>query len=100
MAKKAKKKTRAAGSGAKSKVVMADKTKKKGLTGKSREPADVLCSATVFEGPLFRVTRDKLIEPGGKAADRDVVRHNGSAVILAVDNSRSRKDPWIVIERQ
>jgi ADP-ribose pyrophosphatase len=29
-----------------------------------------------------------------------VVRHNGSAVILAVDNSKSRKDPWIVMERQ
>jgi ADP-ribose pyrophosphatase len=31
---------------------------------------------------------------------KDVVRHNGSAVILAVDNSRSKKDPWIVMERQ
>jgi ADP-ribose pyrophosphatase len=54
----------------------------------------------VFEGPLFRVTRDKLIEPGGKEAMRDVVRHNGSAVILAIDNSKDKKDPWIVMERQ
>ena len=60
----------------------------------------MLSSETVFEGPLFRVTRDKLIEPGGKEAMRDVVRHNGSAVILAVDNSKDKKDPWIVMERQ
>ena len=54
----------------------------------------------VFEGALFRVVRDRLIEPGGKEGVRDVVRHNGSAVILAVDNSKSKKDPWIVMERQ
>jgi ADP-ribose pyrophosphatase len=43
---------------------------------------------------------DKLIEPGGKPSERDVIRHNGSVVILAVDQSKSKKDPWIVIERQ
>jgi ADP-ribose pyrophosphatase len=74
---------------------------KKGKTGgKGGGLADILSSKTVFEGPLFRVTRDKLIEPGGKEAMRDVVRHNGSAVILAVDNSKDKKDPWIVMERQ
>src|ERR1035438_1870197 len=26
--------------------------------------------------------------------------HNGSVVILAIDTSKSKKDPWIVIERQ
>ncbi len=54
----------------------------------------------VFECPLFRVLHDKLIEPGGKQSERDVIRHNGSVVILALDNSKSKKDPWIVIERQ
>lgn len=78
-----------------------DKKAKKGRPpGKLTGSADVLSSETVFEGPLFRVTRDKLIEPGGKAAMRDVVRHNGSAVILAVDNTKDKKDPWIVMERQ
>ena len=76
------------------------KTKKGKTDGKASETAQVLSSETVFEGPLFRVTRDRLIEPGGKEAMRDVVRHNGSAVILAVDNSTSKKDPWIVMERQ
>ncbi len=105
MAKKAKKAKRSE-AGANSKTVVTRKNKKKGLKGKSvkgaevNEPADVLSSETVFQGPLFRVSRDKLIEPGGKEAIRDVVRHNGSAVILAVDNSKNKKDPWIVMERQ
>ena len=74
--------------------------KKGHVDGKVKDQAEVLSSETVFDGPLFRVTRDKLIEPGGKEAMRDVVRHNGSAVILAVDNSKNKKDPWIVMERQ
>ena len=76
------------------------KAKKGKADSKASGLADVLSSETVFTGPLFRVTRDKLIEPGGKEAVRDVVRHNGSAVILAVDNSKDKKDPWIVMERQ
>ena len=104
MAKKAKKAKRSEG-GAKSKTVMAGKRQtglkaKTAKAGKVNEPAEVLSSETVFQGPLFRVSRDKLIEPGGKEAVRDVVRHNGSAVILAVDNSKNKKDPWIVMERQ
>jgi ADP-ribose pyrophosphatase len=54
----------------------------------------------VFQGSLFRVLRDKLIEPGGHESERDVIRHNGSVVILAIDSSKSKKDPWIVVERQ
>jgi 8-oxo-dGTP pyrophosphatase MutT (NUDIX family) len=65
-----------------------------------QQPAEVLSSTVVYEGRLFRVVRDRLIEPGGHENERDVVRHNGSAVILAIDNSKSKKDPWIVMERQ
>ena len=35
-----------------------------------------------------------------KQVNRDVIRHNGSVVILALDKSESKKDPLIVIERQ
>jgi ADP-ribose pyrophosphatase len=78
---------------------------KKGLKTKAlkRQPvetAELLSSVVVFECSLFRVRHDKLIEPGGKHSERDVIRHNGSVVILALDNSKSKKDPWIVIERQ
>jgi ADP-ribose pyrophosphatase len=64
------------------------------------ETAQVISSEVVYKGPVFRVTKDKIVEPNGKEGVKDVVRHNGSAVILAVDNSKSKKDPWIVIERQ
>ena len=63
-------------------------------------PAKVVSSEEVFEGPLFRVLRDQIEEPTGKKAMRDVIRHNGSAVILAIDDRKSKKDPLVLIERQ
>lgn len=66
-------------------------------TGKQER---LLTSKVVYQGKLFRVLHDKLIEPGGKHSGRDVIRHNGSVVILALDRSRSKKDPYLVIERQ
>ena len=83
--------------------------KKKRLTASSPEQARVISSEVVYQGPLFRVTKDNLIEPSGKHSTRDVVRHNGSVVILAVDSAKpgksgksgkKSKDPWIVMERQ
>lgn len=64
------------------------------------ERARLLSSVVTYDGPLFRVHHDKLIEPGGKRSERDVIRHNGSVVILALDRSKNKKDPWIVVERQ
>jgi ADP-ribose pyrophosphatase len=64
------------------------------------EVAELLSSVVVYKGPLFRVVHDKIIEPSGKPNERDVIRHNGSVVILAIDSSKSKKNPWIVVERQ
>ena len=64
------------------------------------ETAQLLSSKVVYQGPLFRVLHDKLIEPGGRESERDIIRHNGSVVILAIDSSKSKKNPWIVVERQ
>jgi ADP-ribose pyrophosphatase len=64
------------------------------------ERAELISSKVVFECPLFKVRHDKLIEPSGRHAERDVIRHNGSVVILAIDATKSKKDPWIVLERQ
>jgi ADP-ribose pyrophosphatase len=74
--------------------------KKKAPKQQLVETAEILSSVIVYDGPLFKVHHDKLIEPGGKQSERDVMRHNGSVVILALDSSKSKKDPWIVIERQ
>jgi ADP-ribose pyrophosphatase len=64
------------------------------------ERAKLVSSKVVYQGPLFRICHDKIIEPGGHANERDVIRHNGSVVIMAMDRSKSKKNPWIVIERQ
>jgi ADP-ribose pyrophosphatase len=82
------------------------KTKKPAKTEKPavQETAQLISSETVYQGPLFRVQHDTLIEPGSKPGDkpseRDVIRHNGSVVILAIDTRKSKKNPWIVVERQ
>ncbi len=82
------------------KTVPAKTSAHKALKPASEGKAQVLSSVVAYNGPLFRVHQEKLIEPGGKHSERDVIRHNGSIVILAVDNSKNKKDPWIVVERQ
>jgi ADP-ribose pyrophosphatase len=66
------------------------------LTGRAK----VLSSRTTFTSRVFYVTADKVIEPGGVTVDRDVIRHNGSVVVLAVDTSKSTRDPGILLIRQ
>ncbi len=65
-----------------------------------RGEAHVLSSKTVYKGKIFSVTADQVEEPGGVTAQRDVIRHNGSVVILAVDHSRNTEDPDILLIRQ
>lgn len=60
--------------------------------------ARVLSSRTVFSGPVFRITSDRVQEPSGIRVRRDTLRHPGSVVILAVDNSRP--EPRVLLERQ
>jgi ADP-ribose pyrophosphatase len=66
------------------------------LTGRGR----TLSSKTVFKGRVFWVTRDEVTEPGGVRATREVIRHNGSVVILAVDTHTNPADPGILLIRQ
>src|SRR5215472_1083755 len=83
------------------KAKSAKKTKlKRPAAGPDAERAKVLSSEVAYQGRLFRVTKDRIVEPSGKESSRDIVRHNGSAVILAVDAGKTKKDPWIVMERQ
>jgi ADP-ribose pyrophosphatase len=78
----------------------AAKTKAAAMKAAKAGTAQILDSEVAYEGPLFRVMRDHLIEPDGREANRDVIRHNGSVVILAIDPGKKKKDPWVVIERQ
>jgi len=86
---------------------MANPSKLKAPSSKTAKPtttsskkAILLSSKTSFKGKVFTVTTDKVTEPGGVTGIRDVVRHNGSIVILAVDASKNPADPLILIERQ
>jgi len=60
--------------------------------------ARLISSRTVYRGPVFWVTTDQVKEPGGVRVRRDVVRHSGSVVVLAVDDSGST--PRVLLERQ
>ena len=66
------------------------------LTGE----AEVLSTETVYRGNIFSVTSDQVKEPGNVTARRDVVRHNGSVVVLAVDGASNPADPGILLIRQ
>lgn len=45
----------------------------------------LLSSRTCYENPIFAVTEDHAVEPGGVEIKRAIVRHRGSAVMLPVD---------------
>jgi ADP-ribose pyrophosphatase len=92
--------TKRSGKSPKARTLRVKKTSKPPRIGGVEVTAALLSSVTVYQGPLFRVQHDKIVEPGGRQNERDVIRHNGSVVILAVDDSKSKKNPWIVMERQ
>jgi ADP-ribose pyrophosphatase len=60
----------------------------------------LISSKLAYKGKVFSVFTDKVQEPGGHINTRDVIRHNGSIVILAVDESQNPNDPDIILERQ
>jgi ADP-ribose diphosphatase len=81
--------------------------------GMKSAPARVLSSRVRYQGPVFGVTTDEVEEPGGVRARRDVVRHAGSVVVLAVNDLTSddptsahpakaarKAEPRILLERQ
>lgn len=85
---------------AKTKKAASTVGKKPTMAKKSNKKVKLISSKLAYTGPLFNVYTDYVQEPGGGEMRRDVIRHNGSVVILAVDHSSSKKDPWVVMERQ
>ena len=65
---------------------------------RARKQVEVQSSKTVFRGRIFSVTLDRVKEPSGIVVQRDVVRHGGSVVILAVDDAGP--EPSVLLERQ
>jgi len=66
--------------------------------GDRKPKARLVSSRTVYRGPVFSVTTDHVLEPGGVKVRRDLIHHSGSVVVLAVDDSLST--PRVLLERQ
>jgi ADP-ribose pyrophosphatase len=49
-----------------------------------RRQAKVLSSKTVYEGTIFGIRLDEVIEPSGVRATRELITHPGSVVVLPV----------------
>lgn len=67
-------------------------------SAKKQSKVRVISSKQVFKGPVFSVTVDEVVEPSGVRARRDTVRHQGSIVVLVVDDSG--KEPRVLLLRQ
>ena len=77
---------------------MANKTSRTKAGRGRRSKARLISSQTVYRGPVFWVSTDYVLEPGGIKVRRDLIHHSGSVVVLAVD--RSAASPRVLLERQ
>jgi len=50
----------------------------------TKQTAKILKSEVLYQGKVFRLQRDTVIEPGGVEAVRDIIEHPGSVVVLPV----------------
>lgn len=91
---------------AKPKTAKKSEKKKAPATGPAARPgvpagaATLLHSKLAYKGKVFNVYKDTLIEPSGKQNTREIVRHSGSVVMLAVDESANPADPTVILIRQ
>jgi ADP-ribose pyrophosphatase len=63
---------------------MKEKQMKKPSEKSPNKKATVLSSQIVYEGRVFGIRRDEVIEPSGVRTTREVVTHPGSVVVLPV----------------
>jgi ADP-ribose pyrophosphatase len=77
---------------------MANKASRTQTRRARRSKARLISSKTVYRGPVFWVSTDYVLEPGGIKVRRDLIHHSGSVVVLAVD--KSAKVLRVLLERQ
>lgn len=61
----------------------------------TKAKAQILNSEVLYQGKVFRLQRDTVIEPGGVRAERDIIVHPGSVVVLPIF-----KDGRVLLIRQ
>jgi ADP-ribose pyrophosphatase len=74
------------------------KTKKNVKAVGKQKTVQVLSSKVVHTAPVFQVTSDEVIEPSGVKVRRDIIRHPGSVVVLALDERK--KAPSVLLIKQ
>ena len=72
--------------------------KKNAKPASKHKTVQVLSSKVVHTSPVFQVTSDEIIEPSGAKVRRDIIRHPGSVVVLALDERKSK--PSVLLIRQ
>jgi len=55
-----------------------------GNKSKGAVKAKLLSSETIYDGRIFKITRDRVDEPSGLRITKEVVRHPGAVVVLPV----------------
>ena len=73
-------------------------TKKRRLDLPKPKYAKILSRKIGYRGKVYTIVADKVREPKGVVALREIIRHHGSVVVLAVDDSTS--PPRVLLERQ
>jgi len=63
---------------------MAAKAKKVETKKDGKQTAKILKSEMIYEGPVFGLRRDEVLEPSGVRTTREVITHPGSVVVLPV----------------
>ncbi len=58
--------------------------RRKRQSDRKKRLAKILSSEMVYEGRVFGVRRDRVVEPGGVEVTREVITHPGSVVVLPV----------------
>jgi ADP-ribose pyrophosphatase len=56
----------------------------KAKTNEGRKTAEILGSEVIYQGPVFGLRRDEVLEPSGLRTKREVITHPGSVVVLPV----------------
>jgi ADP-ribose pyrophosphatase len=57
---------------------------------------EVISSKLIYKGPAFNVLSD-IVREGEHTGQRDVVRHTGSVVIMAIDEPRTKREEAMVL---
>src|SRR5437016_6135192 len=65
-------------------MAIRDENMKKSADTRGSKTAQILSSTMIYNGPVFGLRRDEVIEPSGVRATREVITHPGSVVVLPV----------------